>query len=122
MNCWIILLLLLSGNQNGCRCIEEPECGCEPPTPPCRPRDRERECDRDRDRDCDCGRDRDRDCDRGRDRDRDCDRGRDRDCDCDRGRDCDADRNPCSCNNDSRFEPRFDSRPFNNSGCGCDGK
>lgn len=57
------------------------------------------------DRDCDCGNGRDRDCDRGNDRDCDCDRGRDRDCD----------------GNDSRFEPRFDARPFGGGdNCGCD--
>lgn len=91
MNCWIIPLLLLCWNQNGRGGCGEPGCGCEPVEPPCRPRERE--------------------CDRGRDRDRDCERGRDRD----------NDRDGCPCNNnDSRFEPRFDSRPFNNSGCGCD--
>lgn len=99
MNCWIIPLLLLCWNQNGrCGCADK-GCGCEPvepPKPPCRPR--ERECDRDRD--CDCDRNRDRDC----------------------GRDRDNDRDGCPCNNDSRFEPRFDARPFNNSGCGCDDK
>lgn len=100
MNSWIILLLLSCWNQNGRGCVDEPQCGCEPVAPPCRPR--ERECERDRDNDCD--------------------RNRDRDCDCDRDRDCGADREPCPCNNDSRFEPRFDSRPFNNTGCGCDGK
>lgn len=99
MNCWIIPLLLLCWNQNGRGGCADSSCGCEPiepPKPPCRPR--ERECDRDRD--CDCGRDRDRDC----------------------GRDRDNDRDGCPCNNDSRFEPRFDARPFNNSGCGCDDK
>lgn len=118
MNCWIILWFLLCGNQNG-RGVCDPGCGCEPvepPKPPCRPR--ERECDRDRNRDCDCNRD--RDCGR----DRDCDRDRDRDCN--RNRDCDCDRAPeresCPCNNDSRFEPRFDARPFGNAGCGCDDK
>ncbi len=90
MNCWIIPLLLLGWNQNG-------RCGngnseCRPVEPPKPPcRPRERECDRDRECDCDCGRDRD------------------------------DDRDGCPCNNnESRFEPRFDSRPFNNSGCGCD--
>ncbi|MDE6389199.1 MAG: hypothetical protein K2L82_15485 [Lachnospiraceae bacterium] len=99
MNCWIIPLLLLFWNQNGRGGCADSGCGCEPiepPQPPCRPR--ERECDRNRD--CDCGRDRDRDC----------------------GRDRDNDRDGCPCNNDSRFEPRFDARPFNNSGCGCDDK
>ncbi|MDE6846926.1 MAG: hypothetical protein K2J99_14350 [Lachnospiraceae bacterium] len=93
MNCWIIPLLLLCWNQNGRWGNGEPGCGCEPVEPPCRPRERECDRDRDRDRDCECGRDRNND------------------------RDCDG----CPCNNnDSRFEPRFDSRPFNNSGCGCD--
>lgn len=102
MNCWIIPLLLLCCNQSGRGGCMDSGCGCEPvepPKPPCRPR--ERDCDRD----CDC------------DRNRDC--GRDRDCD----RDRDDDRDGCACkHNDSRFEPRFDARPFNNSGCGCDDK
>ncbi len=110
MNCWIIPLLLLCFSRSGCA---DTGCGCEPiapPKPPCRPRERECDRDRDRDRDCDCGRDRDRDRDCGRDRDRDC------------GRDRDNDRDGCPCNNESRFEPRFDARPFSNSGCGCDDK
>ncbi|MBD5448685.1 MAG: hypothetical protein HDR28_00700 [Lachnospiraceae bacterium] len=94
MNSWIILLFLLFWNQNGRNGIGDSGCGCEPVEPPCRPREREREGERDCDRDC------------GRDRDR--------------GRERDADRDSCPCNNDSRFEPRFDSRPFGNSGCGCD--
>lgn len=58
-----------------------------------------------------------------RDRDCGCDRGdmnrrdRDRDCGCDRDNDCD--------NNGSRFEPRFDARPFTDRDrdretCGCE--
>lgn len=100
MNCWIILLFLLFWNQNGRNGIDDSGCGCEPVDPPCRPRERERECERARD--CDCDRDRDRDCDRGRERERG------------------SERDNCPCNNDSRFEPRFDARPFGNSGCGCD--
>lgn len=101
MNTWIILLFLLS-------CCSD--CGCNGSRQgrggDCRS---DRDCDRDRDcddrRDRDCGRD--RDCDCGRDRDRDCDCGRDRDDDCDR--------------NGSRFEPRFDTRPFGDrENCGCE--
>lgn len=50
----------------------------------------------------------------------------DGDCGCDndrnRGRDRDGDRD-CGCN-DSRFEPRFDSRPFRDGRetCGCEEK
>ena len=92
MNCWIILWFLLCGNQNG-RGVCDPGCGCEPVEPPKPPcRPRERECDRDRNRDCDCNRDRA------------------------------PERESCPCNNDSRFEPRFDARPFGNAGCGCDDK
>lgn len=90
---WIIPLLLLSWCQNGRGGCGNSGCGFEPVDPPCRPR--ERECDRDRERDRECGRNRDND------------------------RDNDRDGCPCN-NNDSRFEPRFDARPFNNSGCGCD--
>lgn len=93
MNCWIIPLLLLCFNRNGRSGCADTGCGCEPIAPPKPPcRPRERECDRDRDRDRDCGRDRDND------------------------------RDGCPCNNESRFEPRFDARPFSNSGCGCDDK
>lgn len=55
------------------------------------------------------------DCGRGRERG-----GRDRDCDCDHdhdhhGHDCDG--------MDSRFEPRFDARPFGGGEtCGCEEK
>ncbi len=63
---------------------------------------------------CDgCGCQRNDSCGNNRDRDCDCGNGRDRDCDCGRDRDCDG--------NDSRFEPRFDARPFGGrDNCGCD--
>ena len=81
MNAWIILLLLLAGNNGG------NSCGCG---------NRNDGMNR-RGGDCGCNGDSDRE---GRDRD-----GRDRD------RDCDG----------SRFEPRFDSRPFNDrETCGCE--
>lgn len=118
MNSWIILLFLLFANQNGCGSCGDSGCGCDKPEPPCCPGNRSRDRDCDRDCDCDRNRNRDRDCDC--DRDRDCDRGRDRDCDC--GRERNNDRDSCGCNNESRFEQRFDARPFNNSGCGCDDK
>lgn len=100
MNCGIILLFLLLFNRDG-RIGGDTGCGCEP-DPPCRPREREGE--RNRERDCDCGKDRDR--------------GRDRDC----GRDRDTERDGCPCGGESRFEPRFDSRPFPDTGCGCNDK
>lgn len=70
-------------------------------------------------------------CDGGFGRDRDCgcdgDSGRDRDCDCDRdrGRDRGRDRDGDCDNNGSRFEPRFDARPFGDRDrdretCGCE--
>ncbi len=93
MNCWIILLFLCCCNRNGREGIGEPGCGCEPiapPKPPCRPRERERDCPRERD--CDCR------------------------------RECEAERESCPCGNESRFEPRFEARPFGNQGCGCDDK
>lgn len=37
-------------------------------------------------------------------------------------RECGREREPerdCPCGNDSRFEPRFESRPFADAGCGC---
>ena len=102
MNSWLILLLLLFGNQNGC---------CK-------------------NGNSDCGHDSDRmqggyrlsekgwDGDRNGNFEREYGRGS-RDNDFDRGGDDDS----CGCNNnnnESRFEPRFDSRPFSNSDCGCD--
>ena len=47
-----------------------------------------------------------------------CGREREREC----GRERDTDRDGCTCNNDSRFEPRFESRPFSDAGCGCKDK
>lgn len=67
-------------------------CGCDRPEPPCRPRERE------------CG------CEGGRERGRE------------GGRERDNDREGCPCNNDSRFEPRFEPRPFSDVGCGCNDK
>lgn len=62
-----------------------------------------------------CGRQNDHD-----DRDCGCERDRNDSCrDSRRSRDCDND--SCSCN-DSRFEPRFESRPFGGSTCGCEEK
>ena len=101
MSAWIILLILFCCNSRcGCDSVfdrdRDGDCGCDNN----RRRGGERDCDNDRGRD----RDRDRDSDRGRDR-----RDSDRDCDCD----------------DSRFEPRFDARPFSNRDrdtCGCEEK
>ena len=50
---------------------------------------------------------------------------RPRERECGRERDCGRDREPerdCSCGNDSRFEPRFEPRPFSDTGCGCNDK
>lgn len=100
MNTWILLLLLL-GCCDGCGSQRNGSCGNTGNDCP--------------DRNCGCGNERERDCDCGNGRDRDCDRGNDRDCDCDRGRDRDCD------GNNSRFEPRFDARPFGGGdNCGCD--
>lgn len=49
-------------------------------------------------------------------------RERERECGCESGRDRDNGRDGCPCNNDSRFEPRFESRPFSDVGCGCNDK
>ncbi|MDE6404048.1 MAG: hypothetical protein K2M20_00170 [Lachnospiraceae bacterium] len=74
--CWLILLLLFSGGNNG-----RNGCGCEEPArpnPPCaRPEPP-------------CGR---------------------------------QEPEPCPCE-DSRFEPRFEQRPFSGNGstCGCEGE
>lgn len=98
MNTWILLLLLCCCDGFGSQ--RNGSCGNNRPDMDC-------DCGNIRDRDCDC--DRDRDCDRGNGRDRDCD------CDRDRGRDRNCD------GNDSRFEPRFDARPFGGGdNCGCD--
>lgn len=58
-----------------------------------------------------------RECGGGSGRDRDRDRDREHDCGCDRDRERDCD------GNDSRFEPRFDARPFGGGEtCGCEEK
>ena len=76
MNAWIILLLLLAGNNGGSG------CGCSSRSDGMNRRGGDCGCDRDSERD-------------GRERDRDCD--------------------------GSRFEPRFDARPFNDrETCGCE--
>ena len=81
--CWLILLLLFCGGNNG-----RSGCGCEEPArpkPPCaRP---EPPCGR---QESSCGR---------------------------------PEPEPCGCE-DSRFEPRFEQRPFggNGSTCGCEGE
>lgn len=91
MNTWILLLLLLC-NSDGGSCQRNNSCGNNRSG-----------------RNGDFGNGRDRDCDRGNDRNRDCD------CDCDCGNDNDCD------GNDSRFEPRFDARPFGGGdNCGCE--
>ena len=58
-------------------------------------------------------------CRNDNDCDRDCDRDRDRNCgESRRSRESDNDSCPC---NESRFEPRFESRPFGGgSTCGCE--
>ena len=108
MNSWLILLILLSFNQNGCRDNRDIDC------------DRDFGNGRGRERDNDCGngrgRERDNDCGNGRVREPDFERGNDIGRDCD----CDTDLDSRGGNNESRFEPRFDGRPFDNSGCGCD--
>lgn len=87
-----IILLFLLFANRNGRDIDEPGCGCRPVDPPTSSC-RPRERERERERDCECGRERE------------------------------AERDTCPCNNnESRFEPRFDARPFNNSGCGCDDK
>jgi len=61
MNCGIILLFLLLCNQNGRSGCNDAGCGCDRPTPPCRPREADCGCERERGREC--GRDRDNDRD-----------------------------------------------------------
>ena len=46
--------------------------------------------------------------------------GRGREGEMRRERERDNDRDGgCPCNNDARFEPRFEPRPFSETGCGC---
>ena len=103
MNSWLILLFLLLGNQNS-RCNNgDFGCGCYN----------------------DYGRGRGRDNDNGCDNDYGRGRGRDNDCGCDndygRGTNRNFERgNDIDRNNDSRFEPCFDSGSFDNSDCGGD--
>lgn len=100
MNCSIVLLFLLFFGQNGrCGCGDAGG-GCEAPVPPCRPRESECGCERERERECGCERERERECGCERDNDRD----------------------GCPRNNGSRFEPRFEPRPFSDAGCGCNDK
>lgn len=53
-------------------------------------------------------------------------RPRERECECERERECDRgrdnERDGCPCNNNSRFEPRFEPRPFSDAGRGCNDK
>lgn len=100
MNSWLILLLLLSCNRNGRGYSRDYDCGCDQGDFRRFPGGRDWE--RDSNNDCE------RDSGRGRNRDND------GDCDCDDDRDSRGFNN-----NESRFEPRFDGRPFNNSECGC---
>lgn len=111
MNSWLILLVLLSCNRIGSGNGRDYDCGYGQGEP------RRFPGGRDWDGDNDCGRNRDNDCESGRGRERDFERGSDRNRDCD----CDTDRDSRGYNNnESRFDPRYDSRPFNNSDCGCD--
>ncbi|MCM1143583.1 MAG: hypothetical protein NC318_04885 [Blautia sp.] len=61
--------------------------------------------------------------DNGCDREPDCGRGRNQDFGGSRERDCDRDRD-CDCDDrdrESRFEPRFEARPFvGRETCGCE--
>ena len=101
MNSWLILLLLLFGTQNGCNNCGDSDCGYDSDRAQGRYRSSQRGWDGDRNGDFE------REYGRGRNRDND--------------RDDDDD--SCGCNNnnnESRFEPRFDARPFSNSDCGCD--
>lgn len=103
MNSWLILLLLLFGNQNGCNNNDDSDCGYGS--------DRAQGCNRSAERGWDG--------DRNGNFEREYGRGRNPDNDFDGDDDDDS----CGCSNnsnESRFEPRFDSRPFSNSDCGCD--
>lgn len=105
MNSWLILLLLLFGNQNGCSNNGDSDCGYDSDRMQGGYRSSERSWDGDRNGNFE------REYGRGRN--------------LDNNFDGDDDDDSCGCNNnnnnnESRFEPRFDSRPFNNSDCGCD--
>ena len=102
MNSWLILLLLLFGNQNSRSNDGDFGCGCDSEGPQPYYRSGERGWDGERDGNFE--------------REYGSGRNRDDDCDCERERDND----PYGCNNNEpRFDPRFDGRPFNNSECGC---
>lgn len=95
MNTWLILLFLLLGNQGGGRSDASSGCGCA---------------------DNGCGQTGFRTGGNAPGSGRN--RGNNgNDCGCARERD-----NDCGCDGaESRFEPRFDARPFNNNqDCGCD--
>lgn len=106
MNSWLILLFLLIGNQNGRSNNGDSGCGCESDRPQTRSFPGER--DWNNSSDCGCDNDYGRGNNRNYDNDNDCGRGRGRDADGDYG-----------CNNESRFDPRFNSGSYDNSGCGC---
>lgn len=101
MNSWLILLLLLFGNQNGCNNYDDSDYCYDSDRAQGRHRSSEKGWDGDRNGDFE------REYGHGRNR----------------NDDRDDDDDSCGCNNnnnESRFEPRFDARPFSNSDCGCD--
>ena len=108
MNSWLILLLLLFGNQNGR--VNDDDCGCGRGSngPQIQNRSGEKGWNGERnwngngDGDCGC--------------ENDNNRGGNRNFDCDNDNNRSGGRN---FNDDGGFESRFDSVPFDNSGNGC---